>query len=46
MADGFIARRIKTESKLGAMLDSFADMIFLVVVVLKIFPEIKFEKYE
>jgi len=45
MADGFIARRIKTESKLGAMLDSFADVIFLVVVVLKIFPEIKFEKW-
>ena len=34
--DGFVARRLKTESKLGAKLDTIADLIFAVVVLLKI----------
>ena len=34
--DGFVARRLKIESKLGAKLDSIADIIFVIVVLIKI----------
>ena len=38
MLDGFIARKLHTESEKGAMLDSTADLIFAVVYAVKILP--------
>ena len=38
LLDGFIARRTKTTSELGARLDSIADLSFYAVMFLKIFP--------
>ena len=40
MADGFIARKTGTESELGARLDSIADLILVVVCLVKILPAI------
>ena len=40
MLDGFIARRTNTESEFGARLDSIADLIFVVVCLVKILPAI------
>lgn len=40
MLDGFIARRTNTESEFGAKLDSIADLIFIVVCLVKILPAI------
>ena len=37
MLDGFIARKCKNESKIGAKLDSIADLIFVFVAIAKIF---------
>lgn len=36
--DGFLARKLHTESEKGAMLDSAADLIFTVVYAVKILP--------
>ena len=36
--DGFIARKLHTESEKGAMLDSIADLFFAVVYAVKILP--------
>lgn len=36
--DGFIARAMKTQSTLGAKLDSIADLTFYAVMFLKVFP--------
>lgn len=36
--DGFVARRLHTESETGAMLDSAADLLFAVVYVVRILP--------
>ena len=38
MLDGFVARKSKNESKIGARLDSIADIIFVVVAMIKILP--------
>lgn len=38
MADGTIARKMHTESKAGAVLDSLADVTFLSVAFIKLFP--------
>ena len=38
MLDGFIARKSKNESKIGACLDSIADIIFVIVAMIKILP--------
>ena len=38
MADGYIARKTRTESKLGARLDSAADLLFFVVSAIKLLP--------
>lgn len=40
MADGFIARKIHTESAFGAKLDSIADFVFIIVVLIRILPVI------
>lgn len=34
--DGFVARHLKIESKLGARLDTIADIIFVIVVLIKV----------
>ena len=36
--DGFLARKLHTESKTGERLDSMADLFFVVVYTLKILP--------
>ena len=38
MLDGYIARRTKSTSKIGARLDSIADIIFVIVAIVKILP--------
>jgi CDP-diacylglycerol--glycerol-3-phosphate 3-phosphatidyltransferase len=38
MLDGFVARKSRNESKLGARIDSVADMIFVFVAMIKILP--------
>lgn len=43
MLDGFVARITKTTSEFGAMLDSIADVIFLVVSLFKILPSLQIE---
>ena len=40
MLDGFVARRTKTESELGAKLDSAADLTLAVVCLAKILPTV------
>ena len=39
--DGFIARITKTTSKLGAKLDSVADLLFYTILIVKILPILK-----
>lgn len=38
MLDGFVARKSKNESKIGARLDSASDIIFVIVAMIKILP--------
>lgn len=38
MLDGFIARKSKSESEIGDRLDSTADIIFVIVAMVKILP--------
>ena len=38
VADGFIARKMKTTSSFGAKLDSIADLLFYAVMLYRIFP--------
>jgi CDP-diacylglycerol--glycerol-3-phosphate 3-phosphatidyltransferase len=38
MADGFLARKLHCESKTGAMLDSLADLAFVVSSCIKLIP--------
>ena len=38
MLDGFVARKLHTESEKGAMLDSIADLFFALVYAIKILP--------
>ena len=38
MVDGFVARKLHTESKLGSALDSVADIVFVAVCLVKILP--------
>ena len=40
MVDGIIARKLNVVSEFGSKLDSFADIIFLVVCMVKILPYI------
>jgi len=39
--DGFVARKLHTESKLGSKLDSISDLLFYTVMMLKIWPILK-----
>ncbi len=38
MLDGFIARKSKSENEMGAILDSIADITFVILAMLKILP--------
>lgn len=38
MLDGFIARRTKSTSKVGSILDSIADIVFVIIAMIKILP--------
>ena len=38
MLDGFIARKTNTVTKLGSILDSVADTVFLIICFIKILP--------
>lgn len=38
MLDGFLARRLNVQSKTGAVLDSVADMIFVLVCFIRLLP--------
>lgn len=40
MADGFVARRTNTTSKLGSKLDSIADLVLVVACLVKVLPVI------
>lgn len=40
MLDGFIARMCKSESEIGARLDSVSDIIFVIVAMIKILPSL------
>ena len=40
MIDGFVARKTKTVTALGAGLDSFADLVFVTAAFLKLLPAI------
>lgn len=42
MADGAIARRTKSDSELGAILDTVADSVFAAVCFVKILPTMQF----
>jgi CDP-diacylglycerol--glycerol-3-phosphate 3-phosphatidyltransferase len=40
MLDGYIARKSKSESNIGARLDSISDIIFIFVAMIKILPKL------
>lgn len=41
LLDGYIARKTKTMSKMGARLDSFADFIMIAVLFIKLIPVLR-----
>lgn len=41
MADGYVARKLKTETKAGALLDSIADIVFMICCTYKLLPLLK-----
>jgi len=45
MADGYLARKLGCESKTGAMLDSLADLVFVVCCCFKLIPTVEFPKW-
>lgn len=40
MLDGYVARRTNSESELGARLDSIADLVLVIVCLVKLLPAI------
>lgn len=38
IADGYAARRLKAETKTGALLDSIADLFFVICIAYKLYP--------
>ena len=44
MLDGYVARKSKNTSNIGAKLDSIADIIFFIVAIVKILPVINLSK--
>ena len=45
MADGYLARKLGYESKTGALLDSLADLVFVVCCCSKLIPALAFPKW-
>ena len=45
MLDGYLARKLHCESKTGAMLDSLADLAFVVCCCFKLIPALAFPKW-
>ena len=45
MADGYLARKLGCESKTGAMLDSLADLAFVICCCFKLIPDLAFPKW-
>ena len=45
MADGYLARKLGCESKTGAMLDSLADLAFVICCCFKLIPVLAFPKW-
>lgn len=45
MADGFLARKLHCESKTGALLDSLADLTFVVCCCIKLIPILALPKW-
>ena len=45
MADGYLARKLGCESKTGAMLDSLADLVFVVFCCFKLIPALAFPRW-
>ena len=45
MADGYLARKLGCESKTGAILDSLADLTFVICCCIKLMPALAFPKW-
>ena len=45
MLDGYLARRFECESKTGALLDSLADLVFVICCCFKLIPALAFPKW-
>ena len=45
MVDGYLARKIGCESKTGALLDSLADLVFVVCCCFKLIPAFAFPRW-
>ena len=45
MADGYFARKLGCESKTGALLDSLADLVFVVCCCFKLNPALAFPRW-
>ena len=45
MADGYLARKFGCESKIGALLDSLADLVFVVCCCFKLIPALALPKW-
>ena len=45
MADGYLARKLGCESKTGALLDSLADLAFVICCCFKLTPALAFPKW-
>lgn len=44
MVDGFVARKYNITSEIGAKIDSIADIVFILVAIVKILPVLNFSK--
>lgn len=45
IVDGYIARKFSLQSDFGAKLDSLADMVFVLIVFIKLLPIVKVPEY-
>jgi CDP-diacylglycerol--glycerol-3-phosphate 3-phosphatidyltransferase len=45
MADGYLARKLRCESKVGALLDSLADLAFVICCCFKLIPALAFPRW-
>ena len=45
MADGYLARKLGCVSKTGALLDSLADLVFVICCCFKLIPALAFPKW-